>query len=88
MNHQINPVAEKILELYLQKTDEILPFRLTGLHIYGSLTLGDFHPTKSDIDFVSILKQAPDGCAGRFEAIFYFPYGKHYFKTCSRSILP
>lgn len=43
-----------ILHLLLTKTLEILGPRLVGFYLYGSLSLGDFDPASSDIDFLAV----------------------------------
>ncbi len=53
----MNPIAKTILELYQNEVDQKIPGFLEGLYLYGSLTLGDFHPKKSDIDFITVSSQ-------------------------------
>jgi len=43
-----------ILLLLLAKLQAILGPRLIGLYLYGSLSLGDFDPASSDIDFLAV----------------------------------
>lgn len=41
------------LHLLLTKIQAILGERLVGLYLYGSLSLGDFDPASSDVDFLA-----------------------------------
>jgi hypothetical protein len=43
-----------ILLLLLTKLQVVLGPRLIGLYLYGSLSLGDFDPASSDIDFIAV----------------------------------
>lgn len=54
-----SPAAAKVLESYLHDTDTALPGFLTGVYVYGSLSLGDFRPQKSDVDFVAVTSRHP-----------------------------
>lgn len=47
-----------ILRRYLQLADTMLPGRIEGLLLVGSLALGDFQPGKSDVDFVAVTRNA------------------------------
>jgi hypothetical protein len=50
-----------ILHLLLTKTQAILGPRLVGYYLYGSLSLGDFDPASSDIDFLAVTnEELPD----------------------------
>jgi hypothetical protein len=46
-----------ILHLLLAKLQAILGPQLIGLYLYGSLSLGDFDPASSDIDFIAATTQ-------------------------------
>jgi hypothetical protein len=54
-----NPTAyadiNQLLELLLSSMQMILGKKLVGLYLYGSIVIGDFDPTISDIDLVSAL---------------------------------
>ena len=43
-----------ILRLLLAKVQAILGARMVGLYLYGSLSLGDFDPASSDVDFLVV----------------------------------
>ncbi|MBV6443440.1 MAG: DUF4111 domain-containing protein [Haliscomenobacteraceae bacterium CHB4] len=59
MNFSLPPSAEKVLDYYFQGIDATLPGFLEGFYIYGSLSLADFRPYKSDIDFVAVTTRLP-----------------------------
>lgn len=46
----------KIVDLFRQLFED----RLIGIYLHGSLAMGCFHPDRSDIDFLVILKEKPD----------------------------
>jgi predicted nucleotidyltransferase len=56
---QKNPAAHadinELLEVLLSSMQKILGEKLVGLYLYGSLVIGDFDPTISDIDLVAAL---------------------------------
>jgi predicted nucleotidyltransferase len=56
---QTNPTAyagiNELLEELLTNTQNILGEKLVGVYLYGSLVIGDFDPTISDIDLVAAL---------------------------------
>jgi len=56
---QTNPTPyadiNELLELLLSSMQKILGEKLLGLYLYGSLVIGDFDPTISDIDLVAAL---------------------------------
>ena len=45
----------QLLEILLSSMQKILGEKLVGLYLYGSLVIGDFDPTISDIDLVAAL---------------------------------
>ena len=45
---------------YLDAVDAAVPGLIVGLHVTGSLALGDYHPDRSDIDVVVVVAHAPD----------------------------
>jgi hypothetical protein len=68
---QTNPTAyadiNELLELLLLSMQKILGKKLVGLYLHGSLVIGDFDPTISDIDLVAAL--ASDLDDKEFEAL-------------------
>ncbi len=42
---------------YLSLADELLPGRVRGVYLTGSIPLGDFHPGRSDIDGVVVVDE-------------------------------
>lgn len=68
---QTNPTAyadiNQLLELLLSGIQKILGEKLIGLYLYGSLVIGDFDTTISDIDLVAAL--ASDLDDKEFEAL-------------------
>jgi len=68
---QTNPTPyadiNELLELLLSSMQKILGEKLLGLYLYGSLVIGDFDPTISDIDLVAAL--ASDLDDKEFEAL-------------------
>jgi hypothetical protein len=68
---QTNPTAyadiNELLEVLLSSMQKILGQKLVGLYLYGSLVIGDFDPTISDIDLVAAL--ASDLDDKEFEAL-------------------
>src|SRR5215472_9216636 len=48
--HEVNT----ILNLLLRKVQIILSTQLVGFYLYGSLSVGDFDPASSDIDFLIV----------------------------------
>lgn len=55
----IHSLAAQVLAYYFRAMDTTLPGFLEGFYVYGSLSLGDFHPHKSDIDFVAVTSRYP-----------------------------
>jgi hypothetical protein len=53
------PVTDAITQ-YLAACDEAVPDLVVGLHVVGSLALGDFRPDRSDIDVVAVVREPPD----------------------------
>ena len=50
----------ELLEVLLSSMQNILGQKLVGLYLYGSLVMGDFDPTISDIDLVAALASELD----------------------------
>ncbi len=46
--------VDAILRLLYTKQQTVLGSQLVGLYLYGSLSLGDFDPASSDIDFLTV----------------------------------
>ncbi len=55
----IPAIADKIITTYLREIDNSLPGFLNAFYIFGSIPLDDFHPSKSDIDFIAVTSQPP-----------------------------
>jgi hypothetical protein len=55
--------AAAALERYLEAVDAAVPGLVVGLHVVGSLALGDYHPDRSDIDIVAVVAHTPDPAA-------------------------
>lgn len=45
--------VEAAVQRYLQVADRLLPGRIVGFHLVGSVALGAYRPGRSDIDFVA-----------------------------------
>lgn len=55
------PAVNAVLRLLLEEVRGVLGPELVGMYLYGSLSLGDFEPGSSDIDFLVITEHAlPD----------------------------
>ena len=64
------PAINAILALLLREVQEVLGPELVGLYCYGSLSLGDFDPASSDIDFLVATAHAlPDETVAALAAI-------------------
>ena len=48
------PEINKILDLLLTNTSQVLGNQLVGMYLYGSLSSGDFDPETSDVDFLVV----------------------------------
>ncbi len=53
------PPVERSATGYLRLADRLLPGRVTGLYVVGSVALGAYRPARSDIDLVVVL-DGPD----------------------------
>lgn len=49
--------VEEALDLYIKQIEECLPDILHSFYLYGSISLGAFEDTTSDIDFVVVFKR-------------------------------
>ena len=52
--------ARNIVELFTGEICNLEPGFIEGLYLTGSLTMNDFHPGKSDVDFLVLCKKLPD----------------------------
>lgn len=52
------PAVNAVLRLLLQEVRVVLGAELVGMYCYGSLSLGDFAPGSSDIDFLVVTEHA------------------------------
>ncbi|MER5355826.1 nucleotidyltransferase domain-containing protein [Kitasatospora sp. NPDC002551] len=50
----VHPLVHEIADAYLSLVDAAAPGLVEGLYVVGSTALGDFHPARSDIDFVAV----------------------------------
>ena len=48
---------ERFLERYVRRSREILKDDLTGIYLHGSAVMGCFHPDKSDIDLIVVVRE-------------------------------
>ena len=55
------PDINRLLKGLLSRMRQILQERLVGLHLYGSLTTGDFDPGSSDIDLLAVTSSDVSG---------------------------
>ena len=49
---------DKVIDQFTQKSMEILGENLVGVYLHGSAVMGCFHPKKSDLDFIVVVKDA------------------------------
>lgn len=54
------PDVERAAHRYLRIADRLLPSRIVGFYIVGSVALGAYRPGRSDIDFVAVLDEPLD----------------------------
>lgn len=52
------PDVNKILQILLKESQEVLGKQFVGMYLYGSLSSGDFHPDASDIDFLVVTENS------------------------------
>ncbi|WP_232663802.1 nucleotidyltransferase domain-containing protein [Pseudonocardia sp. TRM90224] len=52
--------VERATSTYLALADDRLLGLVEGLYLHGSLRFGEFHPARSDIDFVAVVAERPD----------------------------
>jgi Nucleotidyltransferase domain/Domain of unknown function (DUF4111) len=53
----VPPPAEPAVRRYLRVVDRLLPGRVVGFYLVGSVALGAFRPGRSDIDFVAVVER-------------------------------
>jgi predicted nucleotidyltransferase len=51
--------AAAAIDRHLHACDEAVPGLVVGLHVVGSLALGDYQPGSSDIDVVVVVRDRP-----------------------------
>ncbi len=56
MNRKLPEIADTIISEYLTLFDKLLPGIREGFYIYGSAATDDFQAERSDIDFITIVK--------------------------------
>ena len=56
----VSNIVARVVEDYLDDLDATVPGLVAGVYLTGSVALSDFHPAWSDIDFVTVVHQAPD----------------------------
>jgi len=56
----VHPAAQPLLLRLQEGLLALLGQNLAGIALYGSLALGDFDPSTSDVDFVALLHSPPD----------------------------
>ena len=54
----LDPAVEHVVAAYLALVDAELPGLIAGLYLVGSVSLGDYRPGRSDVDFVALLAGA------------------------------
>lgn len=52
--------ANQLVTAFVEAIQSLETDCVQGVYLTGSLTLGDFHPTKSDIDFLVFCRRLPD----------------------------
>ena len=57
---QIPKTVERILNTMIEEIAKIRPDFIEGFYLTGSIPLNDFHPDKSDIDFIILCKYFPE----------------------------
>ncbi|MBD0368106.1 MAG: DUF4111 domain-containing protein [Flavisolibacter sp.] len=57
--NKLPPFIDKILNDYVSQLNSIRPDLIEGIYLTGSVPLNDYYPKKSDIDFITVLKDSP-----------------------------
>lgn len=52
--------VDHVCRRFTELTDAAAPGLLAGLYLHGSLTFGEYHPGRSDVDAVAVLAHRPD----------------------------
>ncbi|MGO0060847.1 aminoglycoside adenylyltransferase domain-containing protein [Brevibacillus fluminis] len=55
MKNELPKSISHVVQTYAEQLRELLPQKLVGVYLYGSISLGGYEEGKSDIDFVAIL---------------------------------
>ncbi|HEX6921251.1 MAG TPA: NUDIX domain-containing protein [Actinomycetes bacterium] len=55
MVETLPPEPAAVVDLFLTEIDERAPGLVEGLYLHGSLGFGEYHPGRSDVDFVAVL---------------------------------
>ncbi len=53
--------VRQVTDLFLSLADEAMPGLVEGLYLRGSLGFGEWYDDRSDIDYVAVLSDRPDG---------------------------
>ena len=54
-------IMDTVIKSFVEKSIEILQDNVVGIYLHGSAVMGCFHPAKSDIDLIVVVKEAvPD----------------------------
>ena len=48
---------KEILDIFIERSKEILNGNLTGIYLHGSVVMGCFNPDKSDIDLIIVINE-------------------------------
>jgi hypothetical protein len=54
----VHETVGEVTRRYLALVDELMPDRIEGLYLVGSVALDDYQPGVSDVDFVAVTKEA------------------------------
>jgi predicted nucleotidyltransferase len=59
MTKEIPLTAERIVNEFMAEITKLKAHFITGMYLTGSIALNDFHPNKSDIDFLILCNELP-----------------------------
>lgn len=62
---------ERIVDRYVGVADRLLPGRVIGFYVVGSVALGGYRPARSDVDFVAVLDEQRPGDSGRLRVLHW-----------------
>jgi len=62
--------ADRIVTEFVRQVCSINPEFIDGIYLTGSISLNDFYPNKSDIDFLVLCKKFPDENIAEFNPSF------------------